>query len=430
MSVDRRLIVWIFQTGEPLPGDDGNPRPMRAMNLADTLVKRGHSVVLWSSAFFHQEKRHRCSEPRSIAINPQLEVRLIPSMGYDRNIGPGRLTDHAQLALNLHRLLRAEKSRPDAAFIGYPPIEFAAVAAGWAKRHGIPSMLDGKDQWPEIFVEPFPSLLKPLVRLALLPYFLLGKKAMRDATALSSMTESFLAWMQAFSGRTRHALDGVFPLSPMSDSISPEQLTTAEDWWAEREVRNDGRKRFFFVGSFSQAFDFESVKTAATIARERGDTWQFVICGDGGMASEVRALFSGLDNVILPGWIDRPKVVALSRLSTAGLAPYRNLPDFQKSVPNKIIDYLAMGQPLITPLAGEVQAVVNQFDVGLIYREADPESLVECLAKVGKDAGLRDRLSKNAIALYQKKYSGEKVYANLAARLEQLAARQIRPANA
>jgi glycosyltransferase involved in cell wall biosynthesis len=89
-----------------------------------------------------------------------------------------------------------------------------------------------------------------------------------------------------------------------------------------------------------------------------------------------------------------------------------------------------MGQPLITPLAGEVQAVVSQFDVGLIYREADPESLVECLAKVGKDAGLRDRLSKNAIALYQKKYSGEKVYANLAARLEQLAARQIRPANA
>jgi glycosyltransferase involved in cell wall biosynthesis len=332
------------------------------------------------------------------------------------------LIDHANIASNLFLILRKEKNLPDVVFIGYPPIEFAAVAASWAKRYGIPSMLDGKDQWPEIFVEPLPALLQPLVRLALFPYFLLGRKAMRDATALSSMTESFLAWMQVFSGRARHALDGVFPLSPMSDLISPEQLSAAGAWWAERGVRDDGRKRFFFVGSFSQAFDFAPVKTAAIWARERGDSWQFVLCGDGGMAPEVRALFSGLDNVILPGWVDRPKVVALSRLSTAGLAPYQNLPDFQKSVPNKIIDYLAMEQPLVTPLTGEVKNLISQFNVGLMYREFDPESLVNCLAKISKDTHLRDRLSQNAVALYQERFYSEKVYADLAARLEQLAA--------
>ena len=29
------MIVWIFQTGEPLHIDSENPRPMRAMNLSD-----------------------------------------------------------------------------------------------------------------------------------------------------------------------------------------------------------------------------------------------------------------------------------------------------------------------------------------------------------------------------------------------------------
>ena len=53
------MRVWILQTGEPLHCDGGNPRPMRAMNLSNTLVALGHEVVLWSSAFFHQEKKHR-----------------------------------------------------------------------------------------------------------------------------------------------------------------------------------------------------------------------------------------------------------------------------------------------------------------------------------------------------------------------------------
>lgn len=421
MNSNKQLSFWIFQTGEPLPVDEGSPRPMRAMNLADVLTRRGHRVVLWSSAFSHQEKRHRCSEFRTVTISPQLEIRLVPSRGYDGNIGLGRLVDHAQLAFNLHRWLRTETSRPDVVFIGYPPIEFAAVAAAWARRRKIPSILDGKDQWPEIFVKPVPHLLKPLVRLSLFPYFFLAKKAMRDVTALSSMTKSFLAWMQEFSGRALGPLDGVFPLSPMRDSISSGELKAAEDWWAERGVRNDGRKRFFFVGSLSQAFDFASIRTAAATVRGRGDDWQFVICGDGGLAPEIKALFAGLDNVILPGWIDRAKVAALSRLSTAGLAPYRNFPDFQKSIPNKVIDYLAMGQPLITPLAGEVQQIVSQSDVGLMYQESNAESLLQCLGRIGEDAGLRDRLSRNASTLYREKFDGEKVYASLAARLEHVA---------
>ena len=63
------MIFWIFQTGEPLPSDQINPRKMRAYNLADILVRNGHKVVIWSSAFNHQDKIHRCKKFAEINVN-------------------------------------------------------------------------------------------------------------------------------------------------------------------------------------------------------------------------------------------------------------------------------------------------------------------------------------------------------------------------
>ena len=102
------LTIWILQTGEPLHIDAHNPRPMRAMNLSDKLVEAGHSVVLWSSAFNHQKKLHRNVKYKTYKVNPDLEVRLIPSCGYKSHIGIGRLIDHAQMAWNLRQALKQE----------------------------------------------------------------------------------------------------------------------------------------------------------------------------------------------------------------------------------------------------------------------------------------------------------------------------------
>ena len=62
------MRVWIFQTGEPLHIDGDNYRPMRAMNLANILIKRGHYVTIWSSAFYHQEKNIVLSNTLKLGI--------------------------------------------------------------------------------------------------------------------------------------------------------------------------------------------------------------------------------------------------------------------------------------------------------------------------------------------------------------------------
>lgn len=417
----KSLTVWILQTGEPLHVDEDNARPMRAMNLSNALVQAGHKVVLWSSAFYHQEKRHRSSIAQSIRVSDNLEIRLIPSRGYRRHIGVGRLIDHAQLAFNLKKMLQQAALLPDVAFIGYPPIETAAVLARWLARRGVPLVLDVKDQWPSLFLDSVPVPLRPLGCVALWPYFHLARRTMRDATGLSAMANGFLDWTLRFAQRARTDMDGVFPLTSPLGQVSALQLEEARRWWDKQGILDDGRPPICFVGSLSSAFDFKPVQEAAKNAAQEPPPCEFVICGDGDSSSELRAMMAGLPNVHFPGWIDRPKIEALAERCQAALAPYLNIDSFKQSIPNKIIDALSLGLPILSPLQGEVASLIAENGVGLRYGTDTGNTLHDCILALTQDAALQRSMSQKARALYAERFSFEMVYGGLVKHLEKLA---------
>jgi len=144
------MIIWIFQTGEPLHIDNEDRRAMRCMNLADSLLMRGHQVRILSSRFYHQRKVHRKKHQLLDIQEKSLQYTLIDSPGYLSNISLARLFDHAVLAFNLLIYLVKESSSPHVCFIGSPPLEYAFIATLWAKVRGIPVILDVKDLWPEV----------------------------------------------------------------------------------------------------------------------------------------------------------------------------------------------------------------------------------------------------------------------------------------
>jgi glycosyltransferase involved in cell wall biosynthesis len=415
------LLIWVFQTGEPLHIDMDNARPMRAMNLSDALIHAGHKVVLWSSAFYHQEKRQRSSIAQCIKVSNNLEIRLIPSGGYRRHIGVGRLIDHAQLAFKLKKMLNHEEFNPDVAFIGYPPIETAAVLVRWLARRGVPSLLDVKDQWPVLFLGAMPASLRPLAQLVLWPYFHMAKRAMRDSTGLSAMADGFLDWALGFAQRERTDMDGVFPLTSPLGQVSASQLEEARQWWDEQGILDDGRTRFCFVGSHSPAFDFNPVQEAAKKIIAQGTVpCEFIICGDGGSSTEMKSMMADLPNVHFPGWIDRPKIEVLANRCQAALAPYVNIDNFTKNIPNKIIDALSLGLPILSSLHGEVASLILENDVGMRYGTDTSKTLYDCIQALVHDVALQKRMSQNARNLYAERFSFEMVYGGLVKHLEKL----------
>ena len=415
------MKVWILQTGEPLHSDSGSPRPMRAINLTNALIHRGHDVVLWSSAFYHQEKRHRCHNFESRLINEKLTINLIPSIGYKRNIGIGRLVDHAQLAWTLSKILRSEDlSPPDVAFIGYPPIETAAVMLSWLKKKNVPCVIDVKDQWPSLFLEPFPKLLRPFVKIILAPYFYFGRRALKDASMFSTMSQGYLEWMSVFSGRPLSGYDLVVPLTAPQSEHSQQELLDAEKWWCERGVSVFTKRRFCFIGSFMSVFDFAAIRDAAARFHKENIDCQFIICGDGGFGEEIRSMMRGLSNVIFPGWIDAPKITILSKYSSASLIPYKNIENFTLNIPNKVIDAFAHGLPIITTLTGEVENLVEKENVGFACNANTGRNMYDAMKSLLDNNEMRDGMSERALKLYESRFSFTKVYGGLVDAIDRL----------
>jgi glycosyltransferase involved in cell wall biosynthesis len=426
MIEPRPLTVWLLQTGEPLHVDSGKARPMRAMNLADALVSAGHRVVVWSSAFYHQQRRQRVHTYTSVTIGDRLEYRLVPSPGYQRNIGPGRLWDHAVLGRNLARILDREASPPDVGFIGFPPIEPAAVMARWLRNRGVPSLLDVKDQWPAIFTDPLPGVLRPVGRVALAPYFALARRAMHDATGIAAMADGMLAWALAFAGRLRGPHDTIAPLTSALEEPESESISAAHAWWDALGVRRDARPRLCFVGSQTSSFDFATVASAARslAARDGGSPCDFVICGTGESGALWRTEAAGLSNVIFPGWIDAAQLHVLADRSAGFLAPYTDNENFASSLPNKVLDALALGLPILSPLGGEVAALLHREGVGIRYLPGSAASLISAVDRLLAHDGMRGKLSANARVLYNARFTFEAVYGGLVQHLEKLASYQ------
>jgi glycosyltransferase involved in cell wall biosynthesis len=413
------MNVWIFQTGEPLHSDKGKERPMRAMNLANILLEKGHNVIIWSSCFYHQKKIQRAKLYKKKIINKKLEIRLIPSPGYKKNISIGRLFDHIILAYNLKKKLDLEKKLPDVAFVGYPPIETAFIMTSWLKKKKIPYLLDIKDQWPLIFIEIAPKILQPLIQLILLPYFLIAKKIFKDSPGICAMTKSFIDWSLNFSNRKKSKFDIVTPLTaPCNKLNSLEMMRTSFLWWAKKGLVQNKVFRIIFIGSYSAVFNFDLIFNAANQLLKKDINCEFVFCGDGDLKEFLKIKSKNFSNVKIIDWIDLPRALALSKISSAFIAPYKNRTDFMKSIPNKIIDAINFGIPILSPLKGDVEDLIKKNKIGFVYH--DQKSLVNAIYILVNNKNLHKKMSNNAKKLYQDKFEFSKVYSQLVKNLENL----------
>ena len=411
------MNIWILQTGEPLPSDSGNPRAMRAMNLSQKLVDAGHKVILWSSSFDHQRKLHRSEGFSKLRLSSNLEVRLIPSRGYKKHIGIGRLIDHAQMAINLNKFLKNESKVPDVAFIGYPPIETAFVMSNWLSSKKVPIVLDVKDLWPTMFVEAFPRFLQPIARVIFHPYFYLSKKTIALADSISAMAPGFIEWIMDYSKRRKSKLDKVFRLTSPIISLPEQDLIDAKRKWLDLGFKKD-MPAVFFVGTFMSVFDFKPIKEAAEYLSANKIDCQFILCGEGAYLDDVKAMMTGLPNYLFPGWVDRVMIESLAEMSIASLAPYKNIDNFIFNTPNKIVDSLMLGKPVLSPLEGEVANLIDSYNVGFSYN--DSLSLGSFIETLILDSDLQKKISGNAKSLYQTEFEFDRVYKSLVCHLEEL----------
>jgi glycosyltransferase involved in cell wall biosynthesis len=413
------MRIWVVKTSEMLAEDGSNGRLLRSGLIAHLLDRRGHDVTWWMSTFDHAQRRQRADRDCELPFGRRGRIRMLRSPGYARTISPRRLYDHAVWGIRFAAALRREPA-PDAILCAYPTIESAWVCARYGRRSGVPVIIDLRDMWPDILAAGAGARLAPLANVALLPWRVLARAALRDATGLYAITQEFLAWGLQRADRDRRTADGVFPLA--YPAPTGEREPAAESFWEQLGVRRDGSFTVAFVGAMNgRSYAMEPVLAAAARLEADGARARFVLCGDGDDLPRLRTLARTARNVLLPGWVTATQVHALLARSQLGLVPYRNTPDLTMSVPNKAAEYFAAGVPVATSLRGTLADVLAKNACGFAYNEEDPATLFAIIvALLGRPADVV-ALGQRARALYEREYRAEDVYNRMAEQLEGLA---------
>jgi glycosyltransferase involved in cell wall biosynthesis len=412
------MHVWLSTVGEPLPTLSGDSRLWRTGLLADQLVRLGHSVTWWTSRVDHIHKRFFDLEGAALEVRAGLTLRFLDGRLYTRNISVARLVNHWQIGRDF-RAKVGDAPRPDVILCSFPTIELSIEAVQFGRSLGVPVVLDVRDLWPDIFLQPAPGPIRPLVRLLLSPYFRATRQAFEGASAVIAVSEGYLQWGLGRAGRARTSRDEVFPLAY---SLAPR---TAQARIAGRE----GLRRFgigegsiacLFAGTLGRTYDLGPVLEAArTLAQDGDSPFRFLICGDGERATEWQERAKGLPNVSFTGWLSQQDMHAALAGADIGLAAYAKAAP--QGVPNKVIEYLAAGLPVISSLTGETERLLGHHDCGSTYAAGDAAALTRALRALAPPAE-RERVGANARRKYEEAFRADAVYGRLARYLEALAA--------
>ena len=413
------MVVWLVTVGEPLPVNGRDVRLLRTGILANELIRQGHLVVWWTSTFDHWAKQHHSDRDASFRMG-QLDLRMLRGCGYRRNISFRRIVDHALVARSFARQAESHRA-PDVIVCSLPTLELAVAAVHYGHRHQVPVVIDVRDLWPDIFLEQVPRWIRPLAKLAMYPMLCQARRACRGAFAITGNSPGFVEWGLRQAGRLAGPMDRHFPFGYASATLDENERGRALSFWhGFNIVPNGGEFVACFFGSMSHQFDLETVIDAAKLLQAEGRRVRFVLCGTGERLAELKARAANTQAVVFPGWIGRSEIKVLMDMSNVGLAPYVNHIGFARNLPNKPIEYLAGGLPILSSLTGYLQELLEEFGCGDTYKEGDAQSLRDLVVRISDNPKLAIDMGRSARTAFSSRFDAATVYSGMTRYLEEV----------
>jgi glycosyltransferase involved in cell wall biosynthesis len=380
--------------------------------LADKLTERGHNVLWWASAFDHFGKKWIFSKDMEFQVNERLRIKALKGMGYRKNISLSRFIDHRLIAWKFRKFAHGVE-KPDVIVASMPSYDLAFEAARYAKKYGIPVIVDIRDQWPDIFIENVPQRFRGMARMILKREFLMVKSLLGMADGLLSMTDPLLKWGLSYAGREKTWKDNVFYLGYLKGEVSHDQHGGKI---YELGKALSGKFVVTFVGTFGT---YHNPSLLIDCAKEfEGQDIRFVLAGDGELLQELKEKASSLSNVFFPGWLDQHQITVLLKHSHIGVCTSGQIEN-KVFFPNKAFAYLAEGLPILSSFRGEIEEIIGKYKVGYSYDNL--ESLVKGIKALYNNSHLYREMSANALRLFTDKFDADKIYVEYAQHVERIA---------
>lgn len=404
------MNVWIIKDGENLPLDS-DTRLMRYGLLSESLLAKGHSVTWWASTFSHQKKTLLFDTDSIVNIAPNYTIRMLDCGGYKSNISLQRWIHHHRLAKRLNAEFKISEL-PNVIVCSFPIIETSFEAVQFAHLHNIPIILDVLDLWPDAYILKFPKLLRPIARLAFSQAFRKTKFALGNADSLIAVSDGWLNWSLRHARRERQTNDRIFCLGYKKTEFDEK----TESKIGELLQRLEKKSIFVYTGTFSGGYNMKTIIAAAN-QLEVNASVHFVIAGIGDSYDATVKLTQGLSNITFTGWLDQPDLSYLLSRSYAGLLPWEFMRD---GMPYKPFEYFASGLPIISSCEGDLETLIDKFQLGIHYQPGNVTSLVNAINHLVAHPEVHKRFSNHALQAFKQHFDARIIYEKYTSHIERV----------
>lgn len=393
------MLVWLVKIGEHSPYNSDS-RKMRTSLMAEKLINRGHEVMWWTSAYDHYKKQWLFRDDTEITINDGYRIHFIKGTGYTKNVSLNRYLDHRYIAYKFKKLI-SKLRKPHIIIASTPSHDLAYEAIRYARSNKIPSILDIRDPWPDIFIEHVPSSLSIFAE-----YFLSGdyKKmsyATRECSAITAVTKTLLNFGLRYANRGQNTHDRVFynGYKPPSRNVDNGQRLNA----ITEQIK--GRFVVTFIGTFSKYHDPSILLECAS--KSSPDEFVFIIAGNGEGMDILKHRASSFSNVFFPGWLNAEEIDHLLSVSNVGICPTEYNIDL---LPNKAVLYFYAGIPVISAFQGDLKEIIEKYNAGFNYDFEDYSKVIASINALKGDAVMYNEMSSNSRNIYDDYFNEDIVY--------------------
>jgi glycosyltransferase involved in cell wall biosynthesis len=375
-------------------------RDPRVRREAEALVEAGHRVVFLA-------KRQR-GEPNRETIAGVEVVKTVGRM--DKcNSFLQYMADYAVFFFMLQAHLLAHPFRYHLVHINNMP-DFLVFAAWLPRLLGRPVIHDIHDLMPELYAEKFASGEDHwVVRLLKVQ----ERWAGRFASAVLTVEDRLRDILSA-RGIARGKIEVLLNLP--DDRIFRLRSDAPPQGTAQRFVS-------VYHGTLARRLGLDVAIRAVALARDVIPDVELRIIGAGEeretLVELARSL--GLSGVVTfsEGFVPVEKIPAMIADADVGVIPLRISGGTDVMLPTKLLEYVTMGIPCITPKTG---TICRYFDAEMVefFEADDEESLAGAMRRLYLDPARRKRLAVNATERFGRKYTWsehKKVYVGLVQRL-------------
>lgn len=369
--------------------------------IAELLSRNGVDVELVTSSFSHRDKLQRDIDDTPLPY----KMRLIYEPSYRRNISLKRLLiSHPVMARNFRKYLR-NCEKPDLIYCAIPSVDLAEQAALYAKKQGIPFVLDVQDLWPEAYRLIIKN--NALYRIVTLPMKRRVDKVYAAADQIIAVSNTYA--QRAISANKKCK-------NPMTVYLGTDAADF--DWNIKKNtppyLKSNDQFWIGYCGTLGHSYDLSTVIKSMKLLSDRGvNNAQLIVIGSGPLEGKFKEEAANLGiECIFTGKLPYGQMCA--QLAQCDIAVNPITAGAAQSIINKHADYAIAGLPVVnTQENEEYRNQLYEYACGINCQAGNADQVADAISKLALNEELCRTMRVNSHRLGLDKFDRSKTYGEI-----------------